>query len=136
MYYGERSNRNWGDILKVVGVVAAIAVIVFFLTDFISGLACGKSVVRYGKVHDKQHEVWHTTDDDGHRHKHESWTLKVCVAGEKFRNIGVSHSEYDNVTVQDFVRVSERYGGITGWSYGYSFGAKVDPKTIPGEGVP
>lgn len=135
VYYDIHSpRRDWTDYVKIGGALAMIVVIGFFATDYISGVVKGKSTARYGKIHDKQYGVTYTTDDEGYRTKHESWILEVCVAGEKFSNMDVSHSQYDNVTVGDHVRIAERYGGITGWSYGYTFEAKVDPRSIPAEG--
>jgi hypothetical protein len=134
IYYNFERRRDFGDYARGVLVVTLIGMVCFFAIDFVSGIAIGKEVVRYAKVHDRFHDVTYTTDDDGNKTKHESWSLRVCVAGERFSDIDVSGRQYGSVEVGDHVRVAERYGGITGWSYGHSFEARVDPRSIPLEG--
>jgi hypothetical protein len=126
--------REWTDYAKIAGVVALIAVVGFFATDFTSGLIMGKGQAKYAQVCDKEYKTWTTTDNKGHTTRHEEWRLKLIVADSEYSEICVDHGEYDAVKCDDWVRVKERRGGITGWSYGYHFEAKVAKNGIPKEG--
>lgn len=115
-----RSYWSWGFVIAI-GLLLA-----FMLMDFGVGVATDLNRMIYGRVVDKWVRV--STDANG---PSRICFLSVEIPDGSWIDINVGDQDFRRTPVNSQVKIRQRLGWITGWSYGYAFGVRV--KNTPGE---